>query len=806
MVNASKILTVSYGTFSCTLEGFDDSFDTMKAIAEYFRDLAADDRYFGAEPPTPDAEMLARIAEREISRRVEAHENEGKIVLRASDATALTTAPTPAQPPFAAPAGTDAKADTPEADATADAQARATDDHLPDAQGQDTPAQDTAEDPKAAEVTAEAEPATDTAQDQSEPDQSELDHPETADIPAPEAPQASDAAQAEERADAQDPATVDADQTADSADASEAEAHDQAQETEAQDATLQDDEAEADTAEAEVTSEDQGVAIEADSPAAEDHDSDAEDHAAPAAKDDDADSVAAKLRRIRSVVADSDEVYAAGDYTEDEHAQDFVDTATDDSETVLDQLSDTGAEADHDTAQDDDLDAILARFDDEPAASDDVPHAEAAPEAKVAEDTDLAEDTLAQLLADAMPAQDSDADESPEPAAATALQDDDADLSDTLHLGPENAIDTAESEAAAEDDRGEEAAESHASEQPVLRARVVKMKRSEFEAAISEGYIEEEADDDQDQSLNMFDEGADQDADLGLSPEEEAELQRELAEVEAEMHLDDEVADQGVDADDLAAAHTEADRDEPTAEDDAQDATLRGRDKLDSEEEPRAEVNRMFDKADTHLDEPASNQRRSVIRHLRAAVAATRAEKKAGGDIEKDVDDSPYRSDLAEVVRPRRPQMSGQPRSARPSEQRAAPLKLVAEQRIDPEAPRDPVRPRRISSTDLTPADKTEVAQDGGFADFADQMGANRLPDLLEAAAAYLSDVEGRPQFSRPMLMGKLKEVSQDGFSREDGLRSFGQLLRDGKLQKLKGGRFTVTEDTDFRDQARNAG
>src|SRR6056297_3287563 len=59
MVSSSKILTVSYGTFSCTAEGFDDPLGVIKDTTQFFRGVVGDDRFFGAEPPQFDPELAS---------------------------------------------------------------------------------------------------------------------------------------------------------------------------------------------------------------------------------------------------------------------------------------------------------------------------------------------------------------------------------------------------------------------------------------------------------------------------------------------------------------------------------------------------------------------------------------------------------------------------------------------------------------------------------------------------------------------------------------------------------------------------
>jgi hypothetical protein len=215
------------------------------------------------------------------------------------------------------------------------------------------------------------------------------------------------------------------------------------------------------------------------------------------------------------------------------------------------------------------------------------------------------------------------------------------------------------------------------------------------------------------------------------------------------------------------------------------------------------------------MKEPEGNRRRAAIAQLKAAVAATQAEGPTGqagdrsntGEVE-----NAFREDLDQVVRPRRVLRPDGARSGSQSERpRPAPLKLVASQRVDLNRgktegenthgqPVKPVRPRRVQARARAEGTGTE-----GFADFADRMGARDLPDLLEAAAAYTAFVEGAEEFSRPQVLRHVRQVAPPGFTREDGLRNFADLLREGRLNKVRNGRFQIAEDTRFHPQ-RQAG
>nr|WP_120503738.1 hypothetical protein [Sulfitobacter mediterraneus] len=683
MMSNNKILTVSYGTFSCTLEGFEDSFGTMKAIAEYFRDLASDDRYFGAEPPQPDAEMLARIAQKEMTRRVEAREQDGKIVLSAHEQNEAV--PAPAAAAIAAPAAAVVAA----------------------APAVQLPQEDVAV-AEAPVVISTAAPA------------------DIADVqPAAEepAPAAQDTA-----VDTPDivPGQPDAEVKAFFAEADHAEANDtfEDQDTLSPSAPV--------AASARVATV--AAAVSEDAEASDVLPTEEISSASVTPKED---SIAAKLQRIRAVVAQNEVAEEEADFLEDEHAD--------------------AAQADEpvaDVQDDDEVDSILSALsntdiDDDDSFEDDAAEVETAQD--TAED-DADDDELASSLSNLFDEEDV------KPADADAL-------ADLAALADADDADTAD-------------------EAKAPAARVIKVNRAELEAALK--------DDGQDtgetpaEDVSALDQIAPSKTDeTALTPEDEEDLVAELSSLEAELE------------EDTATAAPEIAEEAP-----APAAARRVLPSID-EDDQSSDVNRLLAETDQQMDEPESATRRDAFAHLRAAVAAKKADVAMGQPETEDGDDDAYRSDLAEVVRPRRPSSEG--RTKRPGDNRPAPLKLVAEQRIDVARPaaEGPVRPRRVAAV----ADPVETPDGESFADYAAEMGATKLPELLEAAAAYMSFVEGRKQFSRPQLMTKVRQVSaEDGFSREDGLRSFGQLLRSGKIEKIKGGRFTVSDDIGYRPGERAAG
>ncbi|MEP2533979.1 hypothetical protein [Shimia sp.] len=806
MVTNNKVLTVSYGTFSCTLEGFEDSFDTMKAIAEYFRDLAGDDRYFGAEPPTPDAEMLARIAEREIERRVQARVDHGAIVLSAAS-------PTPAA------------ADPVKEETIAEPVAEPVVETEPADEAPVEDVEETAEVPEIVDVT------------------DEILTDEVIEAPA----QSADESVSDDLVDE----TV-ADDLVDDVAAQDTAA---SQEVEVADvlAAVAADTAVEPTTETEEAAEEQ-VAVPDLEAAFEEQDFDLT-NVQQAVAFEDAKPEIAEPEMVEAVEEEVVEVRSEGfaqdeeDVADAEEVSEAVSEATD-LDSISEQLNDAEEEDEIDLfAEDQDRSEADVELEDVADAQekvfadweDDDTSEDAAPEF---EENSIAA-KLERIRAVVSRVENDPEDDFSEDEHAEDFQQEDnilADLEDTAQQDDEDDADISPFEAEA------------ASSNP-LRARVVRMKKADFEEAVASGLLEAEP----------VDEDEEEDAPVAngssLTPEDEADLLAELAEVEAELKRADANEATAAEAA-VAEAETDAAFEQGADEDQAPDPAPESKDDtsakeaafvltepvltLDQPEEQIADeeatpqeakpvakgeddLSRLMAKAESEMEEPEGNRRRRAIAHLRAAVKATKAEKDAGSDLTKRDVSNIYRDDLASVVRAvPADDKADKPRATaeRPS---APPLKLVAEQRIDsPEpaaeaaeeviqddtTPRVPVRPRRVS-TDRK--DREEIARSaapvgsssaskGGFIDYAQSVGASRLPEILEAAAAYVTFVEGHDRFSRPMLMRLARDANEEDFSREVGLRSFGQLLREKKIEKIAGGRFTANASINYKPDDRAVG
>ena len=761
MVGASKILTVSYGTFSCTLEGFDEPFSTMKAIAEYFRDLAADDRYFGAEPPTPDAEMLHRIAEREVHRRVEAKINENGVILRQTEVAVQppVAAPQPVEHPAAAiipvaavPVAEPAVIAEPAVTAPPVAET------VPEAP-EDIVAEDTVALVAAADEAAEE---AESRQDDIEPASAEVAEVVAEDDVMPEF---MEMAPVEMDADADEEIATAAETSVEIAADDVYEISLDAIMTDAAQTQV------ADTAEVDFILDDAADAAEV-------------------AEEPEADSIAAKLMRIRAVVAGVRSNNAA--VYEDDDAPDL--------EPGSAAMADDFAFA---------LDL-----------SGDVPELRAAEAARA--EARSAEQDMAE--------QDVDAVNEEEPAAEEPA---------TAELAAEELIDM---EAAYDEAVDEESIEEHITAETAddveilanlstLRLRMAEDAaheslddRAEAPQTVAEASAEEPED------AHAADEDLDDTQSTAADAGHPSLYQRARARV---IRLSKVATLRSTDADDTdAEAHIEAQADTLDHDIDGKDdkpapEAGEGRAILEAtHSDSDADVTRLMDEAKEKLEGAETRRRFSAISHLKAAVAATLADRQmhtseTPTEVAAAEEDeiSLYREDLSKAVRPRRPAAEPAGMTRRPSmDMRPAPLVLVSEQRVDrPDATRETtvVRPRRIASGNLAVYALDDEDEDmidlspesaSSFAEFAERLGATTLTEMLEAAAAYTASVEGQPHFSRPQILRKVEFVAEDGdFSREDGLRSFGMLLRQGKIQKISRGQFTIAGSSKFMSDTRRA-
>ena len=205
-------------------------------------------------------------------------------------------------------------------------------------------------------------------------------------------------------------------------------------------------------------------------------------------------------------------------------------------------------------------------------------------------------------------------------------------------------------------------------------------------------------------------------------------------------------------------------------------------------------MSRIMDRTDLQLDMEETRDGRDAFAQLKAAVAATEAARQLGdnGVLSRDVSEM-FRDDLGALE-----QREGKSRG------RGAPLRLVPDSDGTGKSTLREVAPlneaanrlRDIAEQSLA---RAESERERTFVDFVKEHTPSDLAEELEAAAAYLNFVDDERDLSRPQLIRLVQTVHNDEITREDGLRSFGRLLRQGRVLKQTNGRFRVADGTRFR-------
>ena len=699
MDEQTKILDVAYGSFSCRLEGFDDSVEVMKAVVAYFHDLAGHDRFMDMDPQAPDIETLARLTEEQSGQPVEVDPENGSVSMRVNQTEEAEDRPSLRM----------------------------------------TPARDVAR-PQLADDHADPEALNEEEDDSLAPEANLSDTAKDEDVAA------DDIAVEDTEDRATEEQTVDDDVDVEANDNIYADKLDASAEEDEQFDPINFDASVAEKLQRIRTVVGKGDAVDDDMSATEDAGQNAEDEDAPSrpasnpltqrlaelanrnaavtapeASDEDAiDDVAEDAQLQEDAVAVDD--------TENDAAADLPDIVDDEEDLIgapdITDEEDVGSFADDVAALDDDDDKMAEADADDAIADDDMV------EADLPADDD-AEDDLEELAAleDELDALEEDLANEDEEQPVEVVADEQSDI-----------LQLTEADVAIEDDAPEEVAAKSAGQPKALLLTPT-----------------EEYEDDDDSSVLR-------------ASDDEFNLQEGVAKADAEIKArpSNEVAHHGL----------------PRSVEDA--------------------MSRIMSQTDQHLNRPESRRHRDAFAQLKAAVAATEAARQLGdpgAQINEDSEDA-FKDDLG----------------AHDAEEKAAaapetpPLKLIKNDNEHAKAGTKKAKQLRpaIADKSLDPASERllqiaaqkeadSLQHTGGFAAFAAEHSTEDLVDLLEAAAAYITFVEGDEDFSRPQVMKKVQEASETEFTREDGLRSFGRLLRQSKITKLNNGRFQISPNTRFR-------